>query len=144
MHPTWNSPDPSPVLWNNRLDCLWYYHESPTIYDLKSAKPLKAIPFRANRFTRPRVDQPNLFQCVMHSAKITRRTGYNDVLQVIISAFGMRHQVVILRPHCLERRMCFCILFPPLQRERITLPNSITNFFSYHRYSTETAMISVP
>ena len=51
--------------------------------------------------------------------------------------------MIVLSPHCLERCVLGCVCLPPWQGLRIQSPEVISDLWSNHSNTAETAMIAV-
>jgi hypothetical protein len=55
-----------------------------------SVEAFEPVPRRTDRFARPRVDQPDLVQSVMHPRTVTGLANHDRILKVISAASGVR------------------------------------------------------
>ena len=51
----------------------------------RSTEALQPVPFRADWFPSPRVDQTDFFQCAAHAPTVTGHAGNHDVIQVVLA-----------------------------------------------------------
>ena len=114
------------------------------IEELKgSTKTLQAVPWRGNRFSQPRIGKAYFLQGAVGPTIVARGTGDDHVFQVAGSSPRVRQQMVVLRPHRLERRMLRFVGASPLECMGIGILNSVPSLGPDYRDSAKPAMITI-
>ena len=107
-------------------------------------KSFQSVPGAFFRGRLSRVKQADLVQCETHPPEIAGSTGKHYVLQLVVTATGMRQYVIVLRPHRLKSSMLRFVRVTLGHRFRIGGADHFPYFRPYHRHAAEPAMVTIP
>ena len=105
---------------------------------------LQAVPIVHPRRVIARMEKIELLQEEVAAAIVAGRACQVDVLELATAAARMGKDMIVWRPHELERRVLGCIRITPCDRVGIFPAQGSPNFAPDHRDLAEPAVMTVP